>query len=297
MKIGYFGDGPWSHLALKKIMMRRDVEINFICARYPTADEELRRIATQHSIKFYSMRDINSNEAFDAFKEANCDIFISLSFNQIFSKKIITIPRMGIINCHAGKLPFYRGRNVLNWALINDEKEFGITVHYVDEKVDTGDIILQDLYEISDNDTYSTLLNRAYVGCADILDRTIEFFMNGDIVRISQASIHPTGFYCTGRTAGDENIDWNQSSRGVFNFIRAISHPGPGARTMLGASEIVINRVKLIPYAPEFKGIAGAILAIDSRGITVKTLDSFILIEEWTSAVKLRVGDRLKCLQ
>jgi methionyl-tRNA formyltransferase len=65
-----------------------------------------------------------------------------MSFNQIFKSEIINLPRLKTINCHAGKLPFYRSRNILNWVLINDEKEFGITVHYVDEGIDTGDIIL-----------------------------------------------------------------------------------------------------------------------------------------------------------
>ena len=77
-----------------------------------------------------------------------------MSFDQIFKEEIINIPPLKIINCHAGKLPFYRGRNILNWALINDEKEFGITVHYVDFGIDTGDSILQKNYEITDDDDY-----------------------------------------------------------------------------------------------------------------------------------------------
>ena len=63
------------------------------------------------------------------------------------------------------KLPFYKGRNILNWVLINDEKEFGITVHYVDEGIDTGDIILQETFPIIDSDDYSTLLDKAYEEC------------------------------------------------------------------------------------------------------------------------------------
>ena len=64
----------------------------------------------------------------------------------------LNLPKLKTINCHAGKLPFYRGRNILNWALINDEKKFGITVHYVDEKIDCGDIILQRIFKITDKD-------------------------------------------------------------------------------------------------------------------------------------------------
>ena len=75
-----------------------------------------------------------------------------MSFDQIFKNEIINAINNNIINCHAGKLPFYRGRNILNWVLINDEKKFGITVHYIDEKIDCGDIILQRLFKITDQD-------------------------------------------------------------------------------------------------------------------------------------------------
>ncbi|MDR1522244.1 MAG: hypothetical protein LBS28_05280 [Streptococcaceae bacterium] len=85
---------------------------------------------------------MNSKEVINLLKKYNADLFISMSFNQIFKSEIINLPRLKTINCHAGKLPFYRSRNILNWVLINDEKEFGITVHYVDEGIDTGDIIL-----------------------------------------------------------------------------------------------------------------------------------------------------------
>jgi methionyl-tRNA formyltransferase len=102
-----------------------------------------------------------------------------MSFNQIFRSSIIKTPRLGIINCHTGKLPFYRGRNILNWALINDEKEFGITVHYVDEGIDTGDIIKQRCFDIKDDYDYNKLLQIAYVECAQILFDTIKEIQSG----------------------------------------------------------------------------------------------------------------------
>ena len=88
-----------------------------------------------------------------------------MSFNQIFDKELINIPPLGTINCHASKLPFYIGRINLNWILINDEKEFGITLHYLD----TGDIILQKTYSISDHDNYKTLLGLSFKECPVVL--------------------------------------------------------------------------------------------------------------------------------
>lgn len=86
-----------------------------------------------------------------------------MSFDQIFKEELLKLYPRKIINCHAGKLPFYRDRNILNWALINDEKEFGISVHFIDKGINTGDIILQKTYEIKDSDDYTTLLNLCHI--------------------------------------------------------------------------------------------------------------------------------------
>jgi len=216
-----------------------------------------------------------------------------MSFNQIFKSGIINLPRHKTINCHAGKLPFYRGRNVLNWALINDEKKFGITVHYVDEGIDTGDIILQRVYPITDNDDYSTLLETAYEKCADALYEAINLIKSGNSQRIPQEAIHPIGFYCTQRKIGDEILSWNQSSRDIFNFVRAICKPGPMARCYLNGQEMKINRVGLIPDAPVYKNIIGAIIKKEKNGsFLVKTADSFVRVTEYEYNGKIKAGDR-----
>jgi methionyl-tRNA formyltransferase len=217
-----------------------------------------------------------------------------MSFNQIFKKKMIETPPLGIINCHAGKLPFYRGRNILNWALINDESEFGITVHYIDEGIDTGDIILQKCYAINDNDNYNTLLQKAYSGCEELLNQSIDNIYKGIAERVLQSSIDPLGFYCSKRKIGDEKLNWYQSSRQIFNFVRAICPPGPCARCYVGNKEILVKKVDYFPNAFNYMGKPGTILAKNSKGLLVKTLDSFVQLVDWTSDIKLKVGDHLK---
>ena len=174
IKIGYFADGPWSHLAFEKIIQDPEIDVKFIVPRNDTKDETLKNYSLKYNIDYLFPVKINSTEFIKEIKKYDCDLFVSLSFNQIFKSEIISIPEIGIINCHAGKLPFYRGRNILNWVLINDESEFGITVHFVDEGIDTGDIISQKVYPIDDNDTYGTLLNRAFEECANLLFDTLE---------------------------------------------------------------------------------------------------------------------------
>lgn len=294
IKIGYFADGHWSHQAFSKIHLDSNFKLRFICARHGKPDIALKELAEKNDIDFFTHPQINSDDFFNKARAYDCDLFVSMSFNQIFRKRIIELPKLKTINCHAGKLPFYRGRNVLNWVLINDEKEFGITVHYIDETIDTGDILNQKVFPITDEDDYETLLNTAYSGCAELLYQTLKFFEEGKISRKKQAEIHPVGFYCTARKKGDERLNWNQSSREIFNFVRAICHPGPAARTFYRETEIKINRTELIPKAPTFKGIPGAVLRTDSDGFFVKTRDSYIKVVGWSGLDTVKIGDRFK---
>lgn len=294
LNIGYFADGPWSHKTFDKLINDTEIKISFICVRFGSNDEILKNYAKQYSIDYLEHKNVNSNEFILTLKKYNCDLFVSMSFNQIFKNKIINLTKFKIINCHAGKLPFYRGRNVLNWVLINDEKEFGITVHYVDEGIDTGDIILQREYGITDLDNYKTLLEKAYVECANILYEAILIFKKNEVKSKKQSELHPQGFYCTQRKIGDEVLNWNQKSREIFNFVRGICSPGPNARAYLNKREMKIFKVELIKDAPIYKCSIGVILHKDLNYFLVKTKDSFIKVKEFEYDGVINIGDRFE---
>lgn len=294
LRIGYFGDGPWSHLALTKLLSDDNLEVAFICARNDDPDVILKSMSANEKIDFFTHSNINSEEFIDLASKYECDLFVSMSFNQIFRAKIMSVPPLSTINCHAGKLPFYRGRNVLNWALINDESDFGITVHYVDEGIDTGDIIVQRFFTITDEDDYSTLLTRAYAGCSSILYDAVKLVQKGNPKVIKQKDLDAEGTYCTARKIGDELLSWNQNSRDIFNFVRGVCQPGPEARTFLGDEEIRISRVQLLPKASKFKGVPGSVIGVEVGSFLVKTLDSFVRVTEWSGYPKPRIGDRLQ---
>lgn len=293
INIGYFADGYWAHESFRLINNDDRFQIKFICVRYDSGDKVLEKLSSENDIDLLKHKNVNSSDFLDSLKKYNCDIFVSMSFNQILKKQFIEFPRLKTINCHAGKLPYYRGRNILNWVLINDEKDFGITVHYVDEGIDTGDIMLQKTLPITDEDNYNTLLNRSYVECANVLYECLIKIYNNDTFVFKQNTIHPVGFYCVQRKEGDELINWDSTSREIFNFVRAICIPGPMARTFCDGIEIKINKASLIPSAPDYKLIPGVIVGKSDNTITVKTRDTTILIEEFYSAKKLRIGDRL----
>jgi len=294
LNIGYFADGPWSHKAFNQLITDSDISIKFVCVRFDTQDKTLKQYCNKYNIDYLKNENVNSADFIEKLSRYHCDLMVSMSFNQIFKKEIIELTRYKIINCHAGKLPFYRGRNILNWVLINNEIEFGVTVHYVDEGIDTGDIILQDVHTIKDTDDYSTLLARSYSACSSILYRAICLFKKGGVVGKKQENIHPIGFYCSQRKIGDENINWKDSSRDIFNFIRSICSPGPMAKSFINGVEVTINKAELVSKALTYKCIEGAILNIDKDKLLVKTGDSFIKITEYEADIRIKVGDRFE---
>lgn len=297
IRIGYFADGVWGQNGLRRLVELPGVEIAFVCLRFEAPDLDLKQMAESWGIDVLIHPNVNADDFFEEMKSYHIDLLVSMSFNQIFKSRILEYPRYHAINCHAGKLPFYRGRNILNWALINDEQEFGITVHYIDTGIDTGDIIEQRTFPITDDDTYQTLLSTAHSECPELLASAVQKIIDGTVVRRSQRDIHPVGMYCGQRTLGDERLNWNQTSRQVFNFVRAICAPGPGARSFLQRRgqtfEVRIERVRMIPNAPVYTGIPGQVLYKTEDGFVVKTEDSFVEVTEHQTEPAIRVGDRL----
>lgn len=211
------------------------------CFIYPSelSEKVEKRLRQDKSLKIvFGIKEQNySKEA--KFVGSNCDLFVSIGFHKIFGLNILKLPRLGTINLHSGKLPAYKGRNVLTAALINDEKEFGLTVHWVDRGIDTGDIILQETYPITDEDDYKSLLAKSYEKGAELLYNAIKCIQKGIASRRPQEG----GFYCQPRTMKDICIDWTKSGREIFNFIRALCFPNPVARAFIGDREIKINKV------------------------------------------------------
>ncbi len=274
MKIGFFGDGPWAHLALERVAGLESVTVVFIVARHEAPDPVLRNRAEELQVPFHSFADVNAPDAVEEIARFGADLLVSMSFNQILKADILAAAPKGFINCHAGALPFYRGRNPLNWALINGEDRFGVTVHHVDLGIDTGDIILQRFAEIAPDDTYGTVLDKAYPLCAETLCEALRRIVDGTATRTPQSDIDPVGFYCGRRRPGDEWVDWGWESARVHNFIRAIALPGPGARTYCRGRAIAVLRSALIPNAPSYIGTVGEVVGRDDEGVIVKTGDA-----------------------
>ncbi len=280
MKIGYFGDGPWASRALGQIFASGRHEIAFIVARFDHQDPCLKDWSEKLGVPFLVHPDVNSADFLQQLADYSSDIFVSMSFNQIMREEIIHFAPKGFINCHAGALPFYRGRNPLNWALINGETSFGVTVHYIDPGIDSGDIITRKIVGITQEDSYATLLEKAYAECPLALLQALDEIAEGRAAKIAQAQIHPVGFYCGRRREGDEWIDWSLPSKRIHDFIRGLSMPGPGARTLGEMGVIAVLEARLISDAPNYLATSGEVVGRRDDGVIVKTGDSTVLLSQ-----------------
>tara|TARA_Y100000996_G_scaffold404882_1_gene379437 strand:- start:757 stop:1653 length:897 start_codon:yes stop_codon:yes gene_type:complete len=282
IRIGFFCDDEWGFNTLRLILKKKNYKIQFVCTRYlGGVKKKIKTFCKKEKIDQFSFKNINSSIAIKKIKSYDLDILASMSYDQIFKKKTIDSIKLQIINCHAGNLPFYRGRSPLNWVLINDEDFFGITVHYINKDIDKGDIILQKKFRIKDKDNFGTILNKAYKECPKLLVRSIYLVVNKKDKPIKQSCINKKGSYYFKRVSGDERINWKINAREIFCFIRALSKPGIIATTYSGNKKILINESD-----PKFikskKGSSpGEIIKVAKGYFLVQTNDFVIKVKKW----------------
>ena len=295
--IGFFGDDVWAHKALEYLLKDKSINVNFICGRFKTKDKILKKIAEKYKIKFFKKKNINDIKFINYIKKNKIDLLASMSFDQIFKNEIINAINNNIINCHAGKLPFYRGRNILNWALINGEKDFGITTHFVNKKIDTGDIILQKIFKISKNDDYKSLLIKSHNECAKIIFKTIKKIQNNDYKATPQNKFSKGSSYFKKRVMGDEIINLKQKSYHIKNFVRALVEPGPIARINLKNNQICVKKISILNKKNVIHRINNNLLTVKNKKIYLKTTDKKIIcIEKWHLKRKTNKNFKLEIL-
>lgn len=277
MKILYFGDASWGARALEEVVARGHRVLGVVQRVNPT-DGEVAATAQKLGLPLYQPQRCNATEFLEVIRQLGPDINLSVSYDQILRRPILDSAPRGFVNFHAGKLPWYRGRSVLNWALINGETEVGVTAHFVDEGIDTGDIILQRTLPVEWSATYADILNRTVETFIPLVADTVDLLASGNYSRTSQKD-HP-GSYFPRRGPGDEWLDWSDSSRNIYNKIRAISAPAPGSRTVLGDREVVIWRARYETTWPVYIGTPGQVVGIEPDGVRVKTGDSTIVLTE-----------------
>jgi methionyl-tRNA formyltransferase len=187
----------------------------------------VRQLAEAHQLPVFTPETVNTPEWIARLVAWRPDFVFSFYYRKLLSKEVLALPSRGALNLHGSLLPKYRGRCPVNWALIHDERETGVTLHYMEEKPDRGDIVAQRAVPITDADTALTVFHKLTDAAAVLMRETYPLLCAGTAPRIPQD--HTRASYFGGRRPADGRIDWAQPARAIFNLVRAVTHPYPGA--------------------------------------------------------------------
>lgn len=278
MRILFFGDGAWATDSLKALISEGHELLGLVIRKAPT-DLSLLKLGEEKNIRIFQPEKVNDQGFIEQVNSLAPEINLSVSYDQIFKSDIIQTAAVAFVNFHAGQLPFYRGRNVINWAIINGETTIGLTAHFIDSGIDTGAIILQRILPLDWTDTYGDVLQKVVGAFPSLVSDTVRAFMEGQVSGAIQSS--ELGTYFPSRKEGDEWLDWSDTSRNLYNKIRGISHPGPGAQTLHGSQLVRIWRASYDPSWPSYLATPGQVVnRCAEKGVTVKTGDSTIILHE-----------------
>lgn len=230
--------------------------------------------AINHQIKVLQPQDIKKD--YQEIINLNPDIIITCAYGQIISKELLDYPKYGCINVHASLLPKLRGGAPIHKAILQGHNKTGITIMYMDVKMDSGDIISQVKTTIEEDDCLQTLQEKlSQLGKKHLLEVLPSIF-NGINKRIKQNEEEVTYAYNIKRE--EEHIDFSKSSRDIYNRIRGLSKT-PGAYAMLDSQVMKIYKSRF--GEKEYQGKKdGEIVAIYKDGIGIKTKDGEIIITE-----------------
>jgi methionyl-tRNA formyltransferase len=179
-------------------------------------------------------------EAF--IKEFEVDVILSINYLFIVERDIIDLAKKYAINLHGSLLPKYRGRTPHVWAIINNEKETGITAHLIAEGCDEGDIVFQERIAINDSDTGASLLEKFNDRYPVIISKVIDMIENDTIRPAKQNDKNAT--YFGKRAPVDGEINWNWQKEQINNWIRAQARPYPGAFTFYDNKKIIVHKIE-----------------------------------------------------
>ena len=234
----------------------------------------IKEVALKHNILVFQPEKIK--EDYEDILKLNPDIIVTCAYGQIIPSAILDYPRLGCINVHASLLPKLRGGAPIHKAIIDGYSKTGITIMYMDKKLDNGDIISTSETEILDSDNLESLHDRLSIMGRDLLLRTMPSIINGTNKRIKQNEEEVTYAYNIKRE--EEHIDLSKTRREVFNQIRGLS-PVPGANLLVDGDEFKIYRAEISERKFTNKEI-GEVTGLYKEGIGVMTLDGEIILTD-----------------
>jgi methionyl-tRNA formyltransferase len=233
---------------------------------------------------------------YEFVKEASPDLIWVTDYRYLLPIEITSLAKIGTVNLHPSLLPKYRGRAPLNWAIINGEDKIGLTAHFIDEGVDSGDIIKQLPLSLSIHQDVGDAINLLIPIYRTITEDVINCFIEGNVPRckqdVSQYPVFPS------RKPEDGQIHWKNTALDICNLIRAVSHPYPGAFTYVNGRKLYLWKSYFSEDISRKKQRAGTVLKLNnSDGFDVQCGDGVLNILKWSAEsdeeLLLTVGDIL----
>jgi methionyl-tRNA formyltransferase len=232
-------------------------------------------LAKKYGIPVYSPESVNTPAWIEQIRTWEPDLIFSFYYRNMIKEEILAVPRLGAFNMHGSLLPKYRGRVPINWAVLNGEKETGVTLHHMVKKADAGDIVDQEKVPIGPEDTAQDVFNKCVAAARLVLTRQLEALTRGVAPRRAQDESQAT--YFGGRKPEDGRIDWTMDAEKIYNLIRAVTQPYPGAFTEAGGKKLFIWWAK----PARGSGAPGQVLSLDPLRVGTGNGSLEIINMEW----------------
>ena len=243
---------------------------------------EVKQYALDNNLKVLQPVKLKDENFLNELRELKPDLIIVVAF-RILPSVIFDIPKYGIFNLHGSLLPKYRGAAPINWAIINGDKETGVTTFFLKEKVDTGNIILQEKLDIGENDTFGEVYDKLSAIGANLVLETVREIETNDVKIMEQKDEHSTPAPKIFKE--DCRIDWSKSSTEIHNFVRGLS-PHPTAWTILDGK--ILKIYQTMKTENESKSPSGTLMK-EGKKLLVNTNDNLLEIIELQLEGKKRV--------
>lgn len=278
MRVFFIGCVSFSREMFKTLLQVDEIQIVGLATKSKSAfnsdHTDLSDLARINGIEFKYVKDINAEHISVWIKNLQPDLILCLGWSSLIKKSILEIPSLGVIGYHPAELPMNRGRHPIIWALVLGLTKTASTFFLIDEGPDSGDIISQEVINIDFNDTAEVLYNKLVEKARIQLIQIIDAFHSNNISVISQTGKKHNEW--RRRTKLDGKIDWRMRSVDIYNLVRALDKPYPGAYFEFQGTEIKVWKCELHQYSVDINIEPGKVLEVKDRIITVKTGDGAV---------------------
>lgn len=293
MRILFIGSVEFSAHALRELIAMQ-AEVVGVCTRIESAFNadhvDLTPIAEQAGIPVRDTPDINSEEALDWMRARRPDVIFCFGWSRLIRSPLLALPRLGVIGFHPAALPENRGRHPLIWALVLGLSETASTFFFMDEGADTGDILSQAALPILPTDNAGSLYARMTACAIKQIRDFVPRLASNDFLRRTQD--HSRANTWRKRGASDGLIDWRMAAESIHNLVRGLAHPYIGAHFNYEEREIKVWRTEVVTDVQ--KNLEpGKVLAVDERGVLIKTGMGGIRLCELEPKITLNIGSYL----